>query len=126
MAKRKHYYPGATDEHQHAFYSGVDSGREDKEVHAYYVGVGYGKGVRGDSHVGFTDPEHKSNFDRGVQSCNKHFVPHEVHKPWWKRLFSGEKSEDFAHGQARKQKKQSRRIHRTRIKARNKRRSKRR
>lgn len=51
---------------------------------------------------------------------------HQQYKPWWKRLFSGEKSEDFAHGKARKQKKQSRCIHRTRIKARNKRRIKRR
>ena len=125
MARKKHYYPGFTEEEQGAFYSGVNSGQEDQDVHAYYVGVGYGKGVRGDRHVGFNRPEHYANFRRGVDNSHKHFTVKEVNKPWWKRLFSREKSDDFARGRARKQKKQAKKFHRVRIKAKNKRRKRR-
>ena len=115
----KHYYRGSNIEDYSMFESGVSSGREDPDVHAYFVGVGYGKGTRGDTHVGFSDPKQNHNFKRGVDNCNKHFVPYEVHKPWWKRLFSGEKSSDFARGRAKSAKKTERRSKREYYRKRN-------
>ena len=122
MARKKHNYHGSSEAEERAFYSGVNSGQADSDVHAFFVGVGYGKGARGDRHVGFREPSQKSSFDRGVENCNKHFSVVEVDKPWWKRLFSGERSDDFSRGRARRQKKQDHRTHRARTMVRNKKR----
>ena len=75
------------DDYRKGYADGMKAAFEETELDAYYAGVGYGKKVAKTKHIGFSNPEERENFEKGIRNHNKHFHSYKAEKSFFEKLF---------------------------------------
>lgn len=66
---------------------GMKAAFEESELDAYYAGVGFGKKAAGVKHIGFSSPEERASFEKGIEKKDKHFNSYRAEPPtFWERV----------------------------------------
>lgn len=88
MSRRMRYKRTSdSTDYNKGYLDGQRAAFEESELDAYYAGVGYGKKVAKTKHIGFSNPEERENFEKGIRNHNKHFHSYKAEKSFFEKLF---------------------------------------
>lgn len=91
--KTRHEIKSDNPDYSKGYRDGLKAAFEESELDAYYAGVGYGKKAAGVKHIGFSSPEEREQFQKGIEKKDRHFNSFRAEPPtFWERLFGREEA----------------------------------